>query len=180
MLSHNINAECGDNPPLFQQVYDQALKNGVEKSQGLRVPAIPYFKDAEIASAQQIEEINARKPIMPKQLRSTKKGEKKPKPSIQIAKAEMTLTGFEHTGKVLRKKARLEARALRQVEVTSNRKSSMKAASLGIVDVDTEDEDTDSQQGSHIEELPMNEDIELSEHNLQDQNQDSQDQMEHD
>lgn len=26
MLTHNINAECGENPPLYQQVYDSALK----------------------------------------------------------------------------------------------------------------------------------------------------------
>lgn len=37
MLTHNINAECGDNPPLYQQVYDQALKAGVEKTKGFRV-----------------------------------------------------------------------------------------------------------------------------------------------
>lgn len=48
MLSHNINAECGDNPPVFQQVYDQAIKTGIVKTQGLRVPAIPHFKDIEI------------------------------------------------------------------------------------------------------------------------------------
>jgi hypothetical protein len=25
LLTHNINAECGDHPPLYQQVYDSAL-----------------------------------------------------------------------------------------------------------------------------------------------------------
>jgi hypothetical protein len=42
---------------------------------------------------------------MPKQLRSTKKGEKKKsQATIQIAKAEMTLTGFEHPDATFQKK----------------------------------------------------------------------------
>lgn len=72
---------------------------------------------------------------MPKELKVAKKGEK---PKIQIAKAEMTLTGFQHKAKILRKKARLEARAIRgkrteQIEVhsksarsRSDKKSSIK------------------------------------------------------
>lgn len=39
---------------------------------------------------------NSRKPIMPKQLRSTKKGEKA-QATIEIAKPEMTLNNFVHT-----------------------------------------------------------------------------------
>lgn len=52
---------------------------------------------------------------MPEQRRplTTKKGTKKPKPLITIAKAEMTLTGFKHTSKVQRKKTRLENRAMK-------------------------------------------------------------------
>lgn len=45
MLSHNINAECGENPPLYQQVYDPALKAGIVKTKGMRVPKIPLPKD---------------------------------------------------------------------------------------------------------------------------------------
>lgn len=42
---------------------------------------------------------------MPKQLRSTKKGEKKKnQATIQIAKADMTLTGFEHPDATKQKK----------------------------------------------------------------------------
>ena len=41
---------------------------------------------------------------MPKQLRSNKKGEKKPSQTIKIAKANMTLTGFEHTKATMKKK----------------------------------------------------------------------------
>lgn len=44
LLTHNINAECGDNPPLYQQVYDSALKAGIVKTKGMRVPAIPRPK----------------------------------------------------------------------------------------------------------------------------------------
>lgn len=38
LLTHNINAECGENPPLYQQVYDNALKAGIVKTKGMRVP----------------------------------------------------------------------------------------------------------------------------------------------
>lgn len=44
LLTHNINAECGDNPPQFQQVYDSALKAGLVKTKGMRMPAIPRSK----------------------------------------------------------------------------------------------------------------------------------------
>ena len=44
LLTHNINAECGDNPPLYQQVYDSALKAGIVKTKGMRVPQIPVTK----------------------------------------------------------------------------------------------------------------------------------------
>lgn len=61
----------------------------------------------------------------------------------------MTLSGFEHNAKLLRKKARLEARAWRgkkpdQVEVQSqsNRKSSLKASCLDIEDDTDESEDS--------------------------------------
>lgn len=98
--------------------------------------------------------------------RSKKKESKKGDPTIQIAKAEMTLTGFEHNPKVLRRKARLEARHQRQMEVVSNRKSSLKQQHADLDDFD--DDDDESQQDQQLEELPMNQEIELSEHNLQD------------
>jgi hypothetical protein len=44
LLTHNINAECGDNPPLYQQVYEPALKAGIEKTKGYRVPHLPLYK----------------------------------------------------------------------------------------------------------------------------------------
>lgn len=46
LLTHNINAECGDNPPLYQQVYDSALKAGICMTKGMRVPSIPITKSA--------------------------------------------------------------------------------------------------------------------------------------
>lgn len=45
LLTHNINAECGDNPPFYQQVYEPALKAGIEKTKGYRVPHLPLFKN---------------------------------------------------------------------------------------------------------------------------------------
>lgn len=124
MLTHNINAESGANPPLYQQVYDQALKAGIDKTLGFRVPPIPIIKDSGVMTKQQIDDFNARKPIMPKQLRSTKKGEKtKVQPSIRIAKAEMTLEGFKHLKSNLKKKERLnagiEVRKTGEVDVVS-------------------------------------------------------------
>ena len=44
LLTHNINAECGDNPPMYQQVYDSALTKGLVKTKGMRVPSIPISK----------------------------------------------------------------------------------------------------------------------------------------
>lgn len=40
MLTHNINAQSGENNPMYQQVYSTALEKGMAKP--LRVPAIPY------------------------------------------------------------------------------------------------------------------------------------------
>ena len=57
MLSHNINAECGDHPPLYQQVYDSALKAGIRKTKGMRVPEIPMTKAKRILTDEEVEEL---------------------------------------------------------------------------------------------------------------------------
>lgn len=44
MLTHNINAESGANPPMFQQCYEPALKAGITKTKGFRVAPIPKSK----------------------------------------------------------------------------------------------------------------------------------------
>jgi len=44
LLTHNINAECGDHPPPTHQVYPTALRKGLQKSAGLRVPKVPFVK----------------------------------------------------------------------------------------------------------------------------------------
>lgn len=44
LLTHNINAECGENPPMYQQVYDSALTKGLVNTKGMRVPSIPINK----------------------------------------------------------------------------------------------------------------------------------------
>ena len=65
-LTHNINAECGENPPLYQQVYDSALKAGIVKTKGMRVPQIPISKKDVVKTEQEHAEYQARAPIMPK------------------------------------------------------------------------------------------------------------------
>lgn len=117
---------------------------------------------------------------MPKEKRIPgKKGNSKP--TIEIAKAQMTLTGFEYDKKILSKKARLQQNAIlgrkpdHPVEVFSksaSRKSSLKPSERRPVsdeDVDCSDE----QRESDIEEPPMNEDIELSDQDQRDPNDDS-------
>ena len=115
LLTHNINAECGDNPPLYQQVYDSALKAGLLKTKGMRVPQIPLTKAAIAKTEQQVAEYNARKPIMPKQRRTLGKNSKQigSKGSIKIAQPEMTMTGFEHTAYNINEKRRLDEMANR-------------------------------------------------------------------
>ena len=89
---------------------------------------------------------------MPKQ---NEKGRKK----IEIAKPKMTLSGFEHDPKQLKKKARLLAeKKSEEVEVAYTLKSSIKAATADLV---SSEADSDEQRESDIEELPMNEDIEV-------------------
>jgi hypothetical protein len=39
LLTHNVNPECGVNPPEYQQVYDNALRTGLSK--GDRKPHLP-------------------------------------------------------------------------------------------------------------------------------------------
>lgn len=56
LLTHNINAECGDNPPLYQQVYDSALSKGLVKTKGMRVPTIPVNKSTHIVTEQTLAE----------------------------------------------------------------------------------------------------------------------------
>jgi hypothetical protein len=75
-LTHNINAECGENPPLYQQVYDSALKAGIVKTKGMRVPQIPISKQGVVKTEQEHADYQARAPIMPKQRRSLGKNSK--------------------------------------------------------------------------------------------------------
>ena len=41
MLTHNVNPESGSNLPQYQQVYENALKYGLRKNDGMRVPEMP-------------------------------------------------------------------------------------------------------------------------------------------
>jgi len=52
MLTHNINPECGDNPPQYQQVYTNALEAGCQNTLGFRVPKIPRTKSTQILTAE--------------------------------------------------------------------------------------------------------------------------------
>lgn len=67
-------------------------------------------------SEEDLQNLMQRGPIMPKQNRPFSKKDKgkqspAPKPAIKIAKAEMTLKGFEHTKGTLKEKARLDHKA---------------------------------------------------------------------
>ena len=112
LLTHNINAECGDHPPLYQQVYDSALKSGLKKTKGMRVPDIPMTKAQKVVTDEGLAEMKAQRPIMPNTRRSLikKKGEEqgKSKASIRIAKPEMTLQGFKHTATTMSRKQAME------------------------------------------------------------------------
>lgn len=178
MLSHNINAECGDHPPLYQQVYDSALKAGLEHTSGLRVPAIPLTKAVHAISEEQLQELIQRKPIMPKENRpqtakkaTTAKGGKPEKtvskPKIKIAKPEMTLTGFEHTKENLRMKDKL-ARSERNTEMDraseSKRSRSQSVRSRDLRNPESASETSSNRAGSFginkADVPPMNEEIE--------------------
>eukprot|EP00352_Strombidinopsis_acuminata_P003643 CAMPEP_0176403308 /NCGR_PEP_ID=MMETSP0126-20121128/49994_1 /TAXON_ID=141414 ORGANISM="Strombidinopsis acuminatum, Strain SPMC142" /NCGR_SAMPLE_ID=MMETSP0126 /ASSEMBLY_ACC=CAM_ASM_000229 /LENGTH=118 /DNA_ID=CAMNT_0017781487 /DNA_START=758 /DNA_END=1114 /DNA_ORIENTATION=+ len=55
MLSHNINPECGDHMPQYQQVYNNAVSEGKRRTKGLRVSAIPLTKGKHVKTEEQIE-----------------------------------------------------------------------------------------------------------------------------
>ncbi len=139
------------------------------------MPPIPHTKDSGVVTRQQLDELCARQPIMPKQLRSTKKGEKKAQSSIKIARPEMTLEGFQHLKSNLRKKellnAGIEARRPGEVDVVSKSalsKSSRKSArhslspSKQLGGLDDEPDASDDTDYRDIEQPPMNEEIEPS------------------
>lgn len=69
MLSHNINAECGDQAPLYQGTYDSALRQGKEKTP-FRISTIPRTVKVEDISEEAIEAQKKRLPIMPVQRRA--------------------------------------------------------------------------------------------------------------
>ena len=88
-------------------MYDCALRAGLDKTQGLRVPAIPLSKAAYAMSEEELAKLKERLPIMPKQNRAfgkKLKTKQAPKSAIKIAKPEMTQTGFEHTKTNLKEK----------------------------------------------------------------------------
>lgn len=151
MLSHNINAECGDQMPQYQQVYESAIRAGFEKTKGLRVPAIPLTKAVQAISDEDLQHILERKPIMPKENRPKSKGKDKkvappPKPAIRIAKPEMTLTGFEHTKENLKAKKRLNKnQAPSKVDPDSKSESRRsRTASVRSRDLRNPDSESDS------------------------------------
>lgn len=96
---------------------------------------------------------------MPKQQRQHGKP---PKPSIKIAKAEMTLNGFEHDQAVLKQKRRLHSQNRVQEEASTARKSSLRPSTAPQQQRQEPSDDLDSQECLDIDpegELPMNEDI---------------------
>ena len=75
----------------------------------MRVPEIPLTKAKKILTEAELEEINAKRPIMPERRRSLGKNKKDAgsKGCIKIAKPEMTLTGFKHTATTMSRKQKL-------------------------------------------------------------------------
>lgn len=170
MLSHNINAECGDHLPQYQQVYDSALKAGLEHTKGLRVPAIPLTKAAQAISDEELQQIMARKPIMPKENKpkgKDKKAAPPAKPAIRIAKPEMTLTGFEHTKDNLKAKKKLDKQASTRAEdlkSESKRSRSHRSASVRSRDLRNPDSESDASSNhafaiDKADAPPMNQEI---------------------
>ena len=94
MLTHNINPVSGEQNNEFQQVYDSALYQGLEKSGGVRVPTFPKVLK------QKSEEAPPRKvSIFPKTLKQqqseTKRILKKNQGFIKILKPVLTADGFK-------------------------------------------------------------------------------------
>lgn len=94
MLTHNVNPESGEHLPQFQQTYDTALKKGMTITQGLRVPTLPRKVREDITlTPSEIEEINGRLPIMPKERANNKVGLKRAN-SIKISKPDLTKSKY--------------------------------------------------------------------------------------
>ena len=69
LLSHNINAECGDKCPQFPQTYPNALAKGLEKTKGLRLSEIPRTLKPAVLTEEELDFIRTRMPILPKDRR---------------------------------------------------------------------------------------------------------------
>eukprot|EP00347_Sterkiella_histriomuscorum_P002000 403369862 len=92
MLTHNVNPESGEHLPQFQQTYDTAIKKGMTLTHGLRVPTLPRKVREDIRlTPNQVEEINNRLPIMPKERGN--KGLKRAN-SIKIAKPDLAKSRY--------------------------------------------------------------------------------------
>jgi len=92
MLTHNVNPECGEHLPQYQQVYDTALTKGMRNNNGIRVPQLPRKVNDEIRlTPTQVEEISKRNPIMPKDRKV--KGETRQK-TIQIVKPNLAKSKY--------------------------------------------------------------------------------------
>lgn len=73
MLTHNVNPESGEHLPQYQQTYDPAIKKGLTQTAskgGARVSTLPRKVREDIRlTPSEVEEINGRLPIMPKERR---------------------------------------------------------------------------------------------------------------
>jgi hypothetical protein len=112
LLSHSINAECGDKCPQFPQTYPNALAKGLEKTKGLRLAEIPRSNQPVVITEEELEFMRTRMPILAKSRRPlTAKADNKDikvptgiKSIIKMSKPAMDLTGFRHTDKMIKKK----------------------------------------------------------------------------
>ena len=92
MLTHNVNPESGEHLPQYHQVYETALTKGLRETKGVRVPTLPRKVHDDIRlTPSELEEINKRLPIMPKERQN--KGLTRSK-SIKIQKPDLTRTKY--------------------------------------------------------------------------------------
>ena len=102
-MTHNINAVTGKQKGEYSQVYDSALKAGLHKTNGMRIPNIPKTKQIDVAKPDGAP--LARQEIFPKTLKDQQKSiTKKGQVSIKISKPKMTIGGFSVDKKDLQKK----------------------------------------------------------------------------
>lgn len=106
-MTHNINAVTGKQKAKYSQVFDSAVKAGLHKTNGMRIPNIPKTKLMEVTKADGAPLTHQE--MFPKTLKEQQKSlTKKGQVSIKISKPKMTIGGFQVDKKDVEKKQKLE------------------------------------------------------------------------